>query len=46
LKMAQYEIEKHPDYFRTEESNVWKYVLFALIGIVILFILWLASKVF
>lgn len=40
--MPKYEIEKHPDYFRTEESRAWMYVLF---GFIIIFIIWLLSKI-
>ena len=40
--MSRYDVEKHPDYYRTEESRAWLYVLFAFI---IIFLIWLLSKI-
>lgn len=39
--MPRYEIEKHPDYYKTEKTDAWLYLLLAL---AILFLIWLLSK--
>lgn len=44
--MPRFEVEKHPDYYRTEEDKTWFYVLIAILVIIVLFILWLLSRLF
>jgi len=40
--MSRYDISKHPDYSKTEESRAWFYIL---IAIIVILVIWLLSKI-